>query len=174
MLAYYFLFILLVPAGLFLPVRWIMRLWLEEGAISAKLGLTGLICHCFIFFYLVVNMRPALLAYCGFLLLAIALLPILGSRAEWRMRSKMAEDDIARYKRKLERFPDNAALHGALGNVYMECRRYDEAIEEYQKAIDLDPDRSRSESWRLREAREAKERLDKLLKRSGKNSEERV
>jgi tetratricopeptide (TPR) repeat protein len=167
---YYFFFLLFVPAGVIIPVRWILRLWLEDRAITPRLGLCGLACHFFIVGYLISHMLNYLVFYCGLIIIAIALMKVFGPQTEWRMRKQIADEDIAKYKRKLERFPENAALHSALANVYMDCRRYDEAIEEYRIAIDLDPDRSNSERWRLKEALEENAKRAGRLKKRGQST----
>lgn len=167
----YLLFLLFVPAGVIIPVRWIIRLWLEDRAISPKLGLCGLGCHFLVITYLISHMVNMLVVYCGLIMLMIAMNRILGPQAEWRARKQLADEDIKKFKRKLERFPENAALHAALAKVYMDCRRYDEAIEEYKIAIELDPERSHSERWRLREALEEKAARDRRLGKRGKTTD---
>jgi len=43
------------------------------------------------------------------------------------------------YERALPLEPENASLHGALGNVYSKLKRSTEAIARYRRAIELDP-----------------------------------
>jgi hypothetical protein len=55
-----------------------------------------------------------------------------------------------RFERIVEITPDKAIAHFNLSFAYAVLRRYDDAIREQRRAIDLDPAGNRVEEWRLR------------------------
>ena len=50
------------------------------------------------------------------------------------------EAEAARHRELAGRRPSDAAPRIALGNLYFDAERYDEAVECYRQALDLDPD----------------------------------
>ena len=50
------------------------------------------------------------------------------------------EAEAARYKALAEREPADAAPRISLGNLYFDAERYTDAVEWYEKALELDPD----------------------------------
>jgi Flp pilus assembly protein TadD len=40
---------------------------------------------------------------------------------------------------RIDKEPDNAALHAVLGDLYFDTKRFAQAIERYEKAVELDP-----------------------------------
>lgn len=59
--------------------------------------------------------------------------------AERQMIKQIREEEEARYKAAIERDPKNAAAWSALGDLYLEAQRYDEAISCYERAVQLAP-----------------------------------
>jgi len=158
--------ILLLVAGLVLPLRWLLRVWLDDRAVSGPLALGAMTAHVGIFIA-VVFFQPIVAAiYCTFILSLIAVAPRLTSRQYQRAHEQMAEEDISKYQRLIERDPNHAAAHAALGDAYMTCARYDEAIAEFERALDLDPQHSQGEILKLRKARQLKEAAEKTAKRT--------
>lgn len=76
-----------------------------------------------------------------------------------QMRRYLDEQEIARYKATIERDPRNAGAHSYLGDVYLRMKRYDDAIREFEIALELDPT-SRSDRYKLKKAREAKQQAE--------------
>ncbi|MER3501417.1 MAG: hypothetical protein IMHGJWDQ_001435 [Candidatus Fervidibacter sp.] len=59
--------------------------------------------------------------------------------AQRRLVQEMRSAEEARYKATLERDPRNAAAWSALGDLYLEIHRYDDAITCYERAVQLSP-----------------------------------
>jgi predicted Zn-dependent protease len=94
-------------------------------------------------------------------LLAIACNPLVhrwNDQLITRQQAKEArEDALAAMKRE----PDDAAVHAAVARVLLDSERYDDAISELEKAIELDPEHSQRERIQLRMALAEKQRLGK-------------
>lgn len=73
-------------------------------------------------------------------LLACGLSPVLSSRLDRRALVEMDNEDIRKYKLALEHDPRNAAARSFLARVYLKQKRYDEAIEQFQLALEAYPD----------------------------------
>lgn len=149
--------------GLVIPVSWILRNWLTEHNLSANLATYGLGCHLTIFVLLYLNLRDnpyGLLIYSCFILLVIACnTPLRALKERWMLK-QMYRDDMARYLLQIKLQPENTAAHAALAKLYTESGRYDEAIAEYEQAIDADPRHADKEWFALRDAIQAKQRLE--------------
>lgn len=59
--------------------------------------------------------------------------------AERSLVRQIQQEDEARYKSAIERDPKNAAAWSALGDLYLEAKRYDDAIACYERAVQLAP-----------------------------------
>lgn len=59
--------------------------------------------------------------------------------AERSLVRQIRQEDEARYKAAIERDPKNAAAWSALGDLYLEAKRYDDAIACYERAVQLAP-----------------------------------
>ncbi len=97
------------------------------------------------------------LVFVVFLLAAgLATLWALGqAAAERHLTTQMHTEDEARYKAAIERDPANAAAWSSLGDLYLETRRYDEAIACYERAVQLMPTDAK-ERRKLHRARQLK------------------
>jgi len=59
--------------------------------------------------------------------------------SERQLMMQIRKEDETRYKAAIERDPKNAAAWSALGDLYLEAKRYDDAISCYEKAVQLMP-----------------------------------
>ncbi len=59
--------------------------------------------------------------------------------AERALVKQIQQEEEARYKAAIERDPKNAAAWSALGDLYLEAKRYDDAIACYERAVQLTP-----------------------------------
>ena len=55
-------------------------------------------------------------------------------------RRKAHSEDVAAYTKLLREDPDNPLRHDAVGDLYLEDRRFDEAIAEYRRSLALNPE----------------------------------
>ncbi len=76
--------------------------------------------------------------------------------AERQLLHQLRAEDEARYKAAIERDPNNAAAWSALGDLYLEMQRFDDAIACYERAIQIMPNLS-EERRKLRRAQKLKE-----------------
>lgn len=148
--------VLVFAVGLIVPVLWILRAWLEDRALSAPLALGALAAHVALLFGSLALGVAWSFGYAIVVLALIALAPTLNLRIDHRERHRMAEEDIAKYERLLQRDPHNAAVLAALGRTCVECARYDEAIEALERATALDPLHTKDEAALLTKARALK------------------
>lgn len=149
--------------GLLLPVLWMLRNWREEN-ISSTFAIIGLVSHLFVFSLLIAGFQASpygIVIYSSFIMLAIAFNKSLTLVRERKILKKTSDEDIAYYLQQIERQPQSAAAHAALAKVYAKNARYDEAIAEYEQAIEIDPWHSDSEQFALHTALQAKRRLEK-------------
>jgi tetratricopeptide (TPR) repeat protein len=150
---------ILVVAAIFLPISWILRVWSEQ-LVGTRLAVLGLIMHV-LFLIILLSLSPLLLTiYCSIALLAIGLSTFLNLQAEWSFMKRRARTDIEKYRRMLGVHPDTAAIHAALGKAYWESNLYDEAIEELETAIRLDPHNSHAEENLLRRIRDRQQQKE--------------
>jgi tetratricopeptide (TPR) repeat protein len=162
--------ILLLTVGLFVPLRWFLRVWLEDRAISTPLALAAMAAHFVLYTLCAFTILPLAVLYCALLLLFIGISPYLDERNNRKALRHMAEEDIEKYERILQRDPNHVAAHAALAGAFLVCERFDEAIAEYERAIELDPQNSRSEIPRLKRARELKEAYEERQRRRRRNT----
>jgi len=153
--------LLLWTAGLILPLRWLLRVWLDDRLVSAPLAIGALASHVALFTAFIFFQPILATIYCALLLLLIGISPRLTDRIHRKADVQMAEEDIAKYQRLLERDPNHAAAHAALGDACMTCARYDEAISEFERALELDPQNSREAIPKIRRARYLKEESER-------------
>lgn len=59
--------------------------------------------------------------------------------AERSLVKQIQQEEEARYKAAIERDPKNAAAWSALGDLYLEAKRYEDAIACYERAVQLAP-----------------------------------
>ena len=59
--------------------------------------------------------------------------------AEKSLVKQIQQEEEARYRAAIERDPKNAAAWSALGDLYLEAKRYDDAIACYERAVQLAP-----------------------------------
>lgn len=75
--------------------------------------------------------------------------------AEKSLVKQIQREEEARYKAAIERDPKNAAAWSALGDLYLEAKRYDDAIACYERAVQLAPTDA-TEKRKLAKARQLK------------------
>jgi tetratricopeptide (TPR) repeat protein len=151
----------LLIAGLFLPLRWLLRVWLDDRLVSGPLAVGAMAAHVGIFIATIYFLPIVTIAYSLLILLLIGISPRLMGRLHLQADQRMAEEDISKYQRLIERDPNHAAAHAALADALMVFLRYDEAIAEYERAIELAPQYSDGEILKLRRARLMKEASEK-------------
>ncbi len=98
------------------------------------------------------------LGLAGFLVAAglVALWWLAQVTAERQLVHQIHAEEEARYKAALERDPNNAAAWSALGDLYLEAKRYDDAIACYERAVQIMPTATK-EKRKLRRAQQLKE-----------------
>lgn len=145
---------LLVIAGIALPLFWILNLWLgERKAIGAGLAIAGATAHTIIGCGLAVESSELAPWYAGIMLCAILASAIAARRRDHRLLHTFRDEDEARCHRLLARDPNNAAAHGALGDVYLATGRYKDAIASFERAVALDPESTRGDAAHMKTAR---------------------
>lgn len=142
--------------GLIFPVRWILAIWLEDRLLSHALGISALLSHLAILGYLEYKAPLYGAIYGVSLSIIVSLMPLFGLQSETRKRIRQARADIIHYRAMLTRHPENAGVHSALADAYLEARQFDEALSEYQQAIKLDPVNYRIEEHKIKLALQAK------------------
>ena len=159
--------ILLLVVGLILPSWWILAIWLDDRLLSHARGVTALLAHIGIICWLALK-HPLYGAIYGGLLAGVVLfMPILGLQSEKRKRIRQAKSDVRRYQALLARHPENAGAHSALGDAYLECHCYDDAIAAYHHAISLDPDNYRVEEGKIKYASIQQQAHERRKRRKG-------
>jgi len=152
----------ILAAGVgYLPIRAIIGGWIDGrlAAWEAMLLLTG-----------VIGLLGAAVA-CNntflyfFILLLIGAIWLAGHLAEQKFVKKlddgMLADDLIRYQEAIARDPKNAAAYFFLAETYRKQGRWEAAIEQYEKSLEVDPNQKRVEQ-RLREVSE-----EKMLRETG-------
>ncbi|MFA0738372.1 MAG: hypothetical protein LKKZDAJK_001480 [Candidatus Fervidibacter sp.] len=80
--------------------------------------------------------------------------------AERQLVRQLRAEEEARYKATIERDPQNAAAWSALGDLYLEAKRYDDAIACYERAVQIMPTAT-EEKRKLRRAQQLKEEVQR-------------
>lgn len=75
--------------------------------------------------------------------------------AEKSLIKQIQQEEEKRYRAAIERDPKNAAAWSALGDLYLEAKRYDDAIACYERAVQLSPTDA-TEKRKLARARQLK------------------
>ena len=145
--------LLVIIPGIILPLLWMRRLLQRDRLIAPNYCWGGMLAHVVMCVGLACNSKEILALYCGLLLCLIALshIPVLQSETHQRLRQ--AQQDIAKLLLKLERTPEHSGRHFALANAYYNNRQYDEAITEYEFALQLDPGLARAVKGKIKNAR---------------------
>lgn len=73
-------------------------------------------------------------------LVAVAIAVLIAFSAETVSQQRFYQDDLEFYSRVIEISPSDAYVRGMLGNVYLDERRIDLALEQFQKAHQIAPD----------------------------------
>lgn len=149
------LVVAILAGGFILPIIWLLRGWLEERQLEAPLALAAIAAHIAIFSVAVMwEVKPGV-AYSALAILFLAFSSRIRERWDRRAQRTLANEDILRWRRLLERDPKNAAVHAALGDACLAAGAYADAIAAYEQAIALDPINSRNELPKLDKARAA-------------------
>lgn len=99
---------------------------------------------------------PLILVYYGLLNLYWLLQPCLDRTLRKNNLQLQLNADVTKYERLVNEEPDNPVYQTALGDAYVACERYTEAIPRYQRAIVLLPEHyRRTEQEKLRQAERA-------------------
>ncbi len=88
-----------------------------------------------------------------------ALWAMMLAAGERQLLHQMRLEEEQRYKAAIERDPHNAAAWSALGDLYLELRRYDNAIACYERAVQLMPT-DPAEKRKLHRARQLKQEAE--------------
>lgn len=138
-----------------IPLLKIMHLWLVDRTWSmpfALIMLLGSSCLLGLAFSLW-GMGGALA--CALVYIGItAVSPLIGAVNDRRAIRQMQDDDLQRYQRIVQRDPHNAAAHASLADLYATRGLYEDAITEYEQAIQISPEHSLAEQYKLRKTRE--------------------
>jgi tetratricopeptide (TPR) repeat protein len=123
-----------------LIAAFVAKSWLIDKAMDNAVAL-GLISGIFVDAILIVALWNSPLAYLlaigGILgLIAMAAMPEISL---FRGEKQHLEDEVERYRSMIARDPKNAAAHEFLADTLVKKRLFDEAIESYQRALDLTP-----------------------------------
>ena len=84
--------------------------------------------------------------------------PLIHNVSEWLAVKSLADEDIHRYQYMLKANPYDALTRVALANAYVERRRLDEAVTEYDLAVNVDPHYAEHASFKLRRLIESRVR----------------
>lgn len=101
-----------------------------------------------------------MIVYIALMIGAAGATQLIAVESERRLMRRMRDDDMAKYRAVIARDPKNAAAHAYLAAALAEMREYDEAITEYETAISLSPQHSRTERYRLHQVVQAKLRAE--------------
>lgn len=71
----------------------------------------------------------------------------LAQRADRGLAARLDEEEIAKYRAALEVDPDNVAAHSLMGDTYRRIGQLEQAIEEYEAALSLDPSLRQERYW---------------------------
>lgn len=138
-----------------IPLLKIIHLWLIDRTWSMAFALTmmlGSICLLGLAFSLC-GTGGALV--CALVYIGItAMSPLIGSASNRRAIRQMQEDDLQRYQRIVRRDPQNAAAHASLADLYVTRGFFEDAITEYEQAIQISPEHTLAEQYKLRKTRE--------------------
>jgi len=150
------LFIALLMA---IPLCALVYAWRADDSVSPGAVVTGIIVYAALV-SVVTAYRGTNLSHLamGGVIAVYLLAPLYLRFAERGSLKRMIAEDIDKYQRTISFDPRNAAAHTFLGETYFKQRRFDEAIEELETAIQLMPDHSAREKSLLRQVIEAQAR----------------
>lgn len=122
------------------PALVIINAWLIDKTIEFGTACIGL-CALLGAFALIIKFfgQPLSFIVLALLVGTCLLSPRLANRWEKRGLARMDEEDIDKYLLAIASDPKNAAARSALAKVYRKQTRYDEAIEQLQKALEAYP-----------------------------------
>lgn len=75
------------------------------------------------------------------------LLRALGRHADRRISARLDEAEIAKYRTAIEDYPDNPHAHSLLADVYRRLGKREQAAQEYEVALELDPSLKQERYW---------------------------
>jgi len=147
-----------------LPLAVLVYAWSVDESVSGSAVVVGIIVYA-VLLATVLGFRGTAISYLalGGVAIFYLLSPLYLRYAERGSLKRMLEEDIERYQRTISFDPKNAAAHRFLGEAYFKQGKYDEAIAELERAIELMPDHSQHERSLLRRVVEAKAREEERM-----------
>jgi tetratricopeptide (TPR) repeat protein len=147
-------FLLILGCGLALfPLVMLIHACWHDHVMSARLALSAVVCHVIILLESWMIGQPYVtLGYLVLVNLLWIYALLFGGTIDRVMRRRIHKVDLAKYQRIIRRDPGHAGAHSALADAYLERGQYDLAIAEYEQAIQLDPDNSRPDRLKLKQA----------------------
>jgi tetratricopeptide (TPR) repeat protein len=109
----------------------------ELAAWEALIGIIGIIA----FAGVAIKLSKTIwfLPFLGIIGVAAALITFLPPLLSDKKRREMWIKDLAKYRHALDFDPKNVAAYSFLGDTYTKLGDYDQAVENYRKALELDP-----------------------------------
>lgn len=157
------------------PLGMIIYAWSVERTIKTPLAWAAALGHSMMVLVSLLSpstlLRNFLFVYLGLMDFLWILTPFWGKLGDNFHRRKMRLADIRKYTRIIRQHPENAAAHTALAACLAESGQIDDAISAYETAILLDPDRARTDRWRLQQLYEYRMRLQEQQQKKQKSTE---
>jgi hypothetical protein len=156
----------LIGIGLAVPALLTLQAWIVDETLSPGLA-CGILTVLFLSLFAVWASQGTgwMFLWVAIVLAGCAGLPFLVRRRNGHALQAMAAGRIDTYLRTLAQDPNNAAAHAYLGDAYLECGRFEEAIAQYREAIDLDPEHTHAERAKLRRVLESRQERSREGKR---------
>ncbi|HEY3379127.1 MAG TPA: tetratricopeptide repeat protein [Armatimonadota bacterium] len=147
------LIIALAVLGWGLPVFWLLHLWYDGRRVNSPWAITVFFVHLSLYILLFeMGGLRYLLSYCGLALLLVSLSLPLRRLGDRRLIRALDDEETTRLQRIVTRHPENVAAHVALAEAYITNRRYAEAVAEYQRVTELDPEQAQQDRRKIAEA----------------------
>lgn len=141
------------------PLLRLISAWLVDRTIDGRVVLLCLAVHITVIATMWSTQRYLfLLIYLAATTVFWLLSPLLNKVGESFSMLRMRDEDMARFQRLVAMDPRNASAHAALGDLYVERRRLEDAAACYRQAIAISPEHSRAEQWKLQQVEAMMER----------------
>ncbi len=143
------LFLLVLLIAMAIPVMFILKAWMVDATLDAGVAL-GLLFGMFALTGFIWQTQGTVWMVLGIAALVGCCigLPFLAGGSDRQELRRMRDEDIEKYQRAIAFDPRNASAHAFLAQKFVEYRRYDEAIAEYQQAIHYMPDGPNTAKWK--------------------------